>query len=389
MNEFIILMASLMSIVAISIDAMLPALGTIGHDLGVSDPNQAQYIIAFLFVGMTLGQLLSGPISDAIGRKKILYYGLALYCVGSVVCYLSTSMDAMLIGRLIQGVGVSGPYVSAVAIVRDKFHGREMARIMSLVMVIFILVPTVAPTLGQGILFFGSWRLIFLLYIILSIMLTIWLAFRLEETLAPENRIPFRLGNLWHGLKEVVKCRLTVCYTICMGLSFGAFIGYLNSCQQIFQVQFQTGKLFTVYFGGLALVFGLASLVNSKFVEKLGMRYICSRSTLCITASSALFLGLHYIMPVQFWMFLVYAGLMLFCFGLMFGNLNALAMEKMGHIAGLASAVIGASSSAISMVLGTYIGQQYDNTLIPVTEGFLVLSILSLIIMKMAKEPQQ
>jgi MFS transporter, DHA1 family, multidrug resistance protein len=381
MNSFIILMASLMSIVAISIDAMLPALGVIGKDLAITNANHAQYIIGFIFFGMTIGQLICGPLSDALGRKKILYVGLTLYTIGSTICFTSTSLAMMLLGRFIQGLGVSGPYVSAVAIVRDKYSGRDMARIMSLVMVIFILVPAIAPSLGQAILLFSSWRAIFLFYIMYAIVILLWIYFQLEETLPPEKRIAFNPANLVHGFKEILQNRMTVCYTMCMGICFGSIIGYLNSSRQIFQDQFHTGKLFTVYFGLLALVIGAASFVNSHFVQKYGMRHICKRAMITIVATSAVFLAVNLVLPVQLWMFLLYAAILFFSFGMMFGNLNSIAMEPMGHIAGIASAIIGASSSAVSMVLGALIGQLYNNTLIPITLGFLLLGILSVITM--------
>ncbi len=384
-REFTILMASMMSIVAISIDAFLPALGMVGRDLNLTNPNHAQYLIGFIFLGMALGQLVCGPLSDALGRKKVLYAGIALYLAGSAVCLVADNLGMMLCGRFLQGLGVSGPYVSAISIVRDKYSGRHMARVMSVIMTIFILVPAIAPTLGQAILLLASWRGIFLLYILYALTVVTWLYFRLEETLPPSKRVPFNPHNLWHGLCEVAGNRATRFYTICMGICFGSFIGYLSSSQQIFQVQFDAGKMFTVYFGALALVLGGASMVNSRLVEGLGMRYICTRSFMCIVGASLLFLGLHAFAEIQLWMFLIYAAILFFCFGLVFGNLNALAMEPMGHIAGTASAVIGCTSSVISMTLGAIIGQMYNNTLIPVASGFMVLGILALACMRLAE----
>lgn len=383
-REFTILMASMMSIVAISIDAFLPALGMVGRDLRLANPNHAQYLIGFLFLGMALGQLVCGPLSDALGRKKILYAGIALYLVGSVTCLFAGSLGMMLCGRFLQGIGVSGPYVSAISIVRDKYSGRHMARVMSVIMTIFILVPAIAPTLGQAILFWASWRAIFMLYILYALTVGTWLFFRLEETLPPEKRVPFNPHNLWHGLCEIAGNRSTLLYTICMGICFGSFIGYLNSSQQIFQVQFGAGKMFTVYFGALALVLGGASMVNSRLVESLGMRHICKASFACIVIASFIFLGLHALVEIRLWMFLIYAAILFFSFGLVFGNLNALAMEPMGHIAGTASAVIGSSSSILSMTLGAMIGQMYDNTLIPVASGFMMLGLLALICVMLA-----
>lgn len=383
-GEFVTLMAFLMSIVALSIDAMLPALGYIGEDLRVTHPNQAQYVIGCIFIGMAAGQLICGPLSDAIGRKRVIYGALLLYLIGSVICYGAGSLDMMLVGRLIQGVGVAGPYVCSVSIVRDKYSGRQMARVMSLVMMIFIMVPAIAPTIGQGILTVGSWRDIFILYVVYATVVIAWLGVRLEETLTPENRVSFTAAHVVNGFKEVFSNRITISYTLCMGLFFGSFIGYLNSAQQIFQVQFQTGEMFTVYFGGLALIMGVSSLLNSRIVERFGMRYLSIRAILMITISSVVFFVIHYIVPVQFWMFLMYIGILFFSLGLLIGNLNALAMEPMGHIAGIAAAIIGAVSSVIAMTLGTAIGQMYDNTLLPMVTGFALLGTLSFLIMKYA-----
>lgn len=388
-KEFIVLMATLMSVVAISIDAALPSLGVIGKDLGATTSNQTQFIISFIFAGMALGQLISGPLSDALGRKKILYGGLTLYLIGSVICLFSNTMEIMLFGRFIQGLGVSGPYISTVSIVRDKFSGRSMARVMSLVMMIFIMVPTIAPALGQGLLYLGSWHYIFVLYIIYALFVMMWSKLRLEETHPIEKRIPFSLKNIIHGAKTVLGNRATTCYLVCMGAVFGALIGYLSSCRQIFQEQFEIGDMFVVFFGLQAMSFGVSSMVNSFLVERLGMRYLSFVAVGGILLSSSLFLGIILTIDVTFWMFFVYAVLLLFNFGLLFGNLNALAMEPMGHIAGIASAIIGSFSSVISLVLGTTIGQLYDGTLVPIVSGFFCLGLLALTFMLLAEKRKQ
>lgn len=383
-GEFTLLVALLMSIVAISIDALLPALGVIPKDIPLAYPNQAQLIISALFLGMAIGQLVCGPMSDATGRKKVLYSGIFLFLVGSTLCFFAQDINTLLIGRFIQGLGVSGPYVSAISIVRDKYVGREMAKVMSLVMMIFILVPAIAPTLGQSILLVASWRYVFVLYIAYAVSIGLWIFLRLEETLPVENRIPLSAKGFYDGFKEVICNRVTMGYTLCMGLFFGSFIGYLNSSQQIFQGLFHTGKMFTVYFGVLALVFGVSSLINSRFVEKWGMHFISQRAVLGVVVSSTCFLALHGVCEIQLWMFMTYIALLFFAFGLIFGNVNAMAMEPMGHVAGIASAVIGSVSSIISMVIGTFIGQMYNNTLIPMTIGFLVMTSLALVTMKIA-----
>ncbi len=384
-GEFTLLTALLMSIVAISIDALLPALGFIRADIPLQHPNQAQYLISAIFLGMAFGQLVCGPLSDATGRKKVLYGGIALYLLGSLICFFAEDINGLLLGRFIQGLGVSGPYVSAISIVRDKYVGRDMARIMSLVMLIFIMVPAIAPSLGQAVLLISSWRYIFVLYIVYALIIGVWIFARLEETLPPEKRIPLSLAGFAAGFKEVVTHPVTMSYTLCMGLFFGSFMGYLNSSQQIFQGLYGTGKLFTVYFGLLALLFGLASLFNSRFVGKWGMDLIASWATKTIVISSAAFLVLQWFISPGLSLFLAYAAVLFFCFGLVFGNVNAMAMEPMGHVAGIASAVIGAVSSIISMTLGTWIGQMFNNTLLPITLGFFFLGGLAYGVMRIAR----
>lgn len=383
-TEFTILIALLMSIIAISIDALLPALGIIRQDLGIIEANKAQLIISAIFLGMAIGQLIAGPLSDATGRKKILYLGVSLFLVGSLICLFAKDLNTLLLGRFIQGLGVSGPYVSAMSVVRDQYVGAQMAKIMSIVMLIFMGVPAVAPSLGQGIMLIADWRSIFIFYVGYALLITLWIFLRLEETLPKEKRIAFSTGSFIAGFKEVLTNRVTTGYTLSMGLFFGGLIGYLNSSQQIFQVQFNTGKLFTVYFGLLALLFGAASLGNSFVVEKMGMRKIAGLAVRGMMISSAIFLGLHYLTDIHLWMFLIFAGAIFFCFGFIFGNINAIAMEPMGHVAGIAAAIIGSVSSIIALVIGTAIGQAYNNTLIPVTCGFLVLSSLACITMYFA-----
>lgn len=388
-NEFTVLMALLMSIVAISIDALLPALGVIGSDLRVTNINHTQLLISVIFLGMGLGELLAGPLSDAIGRRKVLFAGIGIYLVGSVVCYFAASFEILMVGRLIQGIGVAGPYISSVTVVRDKYSGRQMAQLMSVIMMIFIMVPAIAPALGQGILYLADWRGIFLLYIGYALAVGVWILFRLEETLPVEKRTPLTRKSFAHGFREVVGNRATASYMVCMGICFGSFMGYLNSSRQIFQDMFGAGDMFALYFGLLALVLGSASLLNSRFVVKLGMHYIGTRAFAAVAISSALFLTVHLIVDIQLWMFLAYAAVLFFSFGLVFGNLNALAMEPMGHIAGMATAIIGAVSSVISMGLGSMIGQMFNGTLIPMTWGFLSLSLVCLALMAYANGKRQ
>ncbi len=385
-KEFTLLMALLMSVVAISIDALLPALGIIGGELGVTNPNQVQLIIGFIFGGMAIGQLIAGPFSDALGRKPVLYTGIALYLCGSVFCYFARDFELLLTGRFIQGLGVAAPYVTAMSVVRDKYSGQGMARVMSLVMMIFIMVPAIAPSLGQAVMHFAGWRAIFMLYIAYSIVIGLWIALRLEETLPREHRMKLTLSGFVHGARTVISNRTTVIYMTCMGLCFGSFIGYLGASQQIFQDQFKVGETFSLYFGALALVFGASSFANSFFVSRFPMRTICMSAMGAVVGISVLFLAVHGLVAVvTLPMFLVYAAVVFFAFGMMFGNLNAIAMEPMGDVAGMASALIGATSSLIALLLGTAIGQLYDNTLVPIITGFMVLGTIAWLLMRLEK----
>lgn len=374
-REFALLMALLMSIVSFSIDAVLPALGEIGRVFDLKNNNQTQWVIIGIFSGMTIGQLIAGPLSDAIGRKRILFTGIIIYFLGSLLCFTTQSFEWFLVGRFIQGVGVSGPYVASISIVRDKYSGAQMARIMSLIMMVFMVAPAIAPSLGQLIIHFFGWREIFVLYMVYATVVGAWVALRLEETLLPENRLPMRLQAFQEGFKEVVSNKTTMSYLLCAGFCFGGFIGYLGTSQQIFMQQFgKTGQEFSAYFAVLAGVMGIASFTNSKIVMKFGMRPICICGFLGLCLISLVFLGVQLLgVAVSFWMFMLYACILFLLFGTLFGNLNAIAMEPMGHVAGMASAIIGAASSVLSLILASIIGQLYNGTLIPMTGGFVIL----------------
>lgn len=374
-HEFALLMALLMSIVSFSIDAVLPALGEIGRVFDLKNNNQTQWVIIGIFSGMTIGQLIAGPLSDAIGRKRILFTGIVIYFLGSLLCFTTQSFEWFLVGRFIQGIGVSGPYVASISIVRDKYSGAQMARIMSIIMMVFMVAPAIAPSLGQLIIHFFGWREIFVLYMAYATVVGVWVVLRLEETLLPENRLPMRLRAFREGFKEVVSNKTTMSYLLCAGFCFGGFIGYLGTSQQIFMQQFgKTGQEFSAYFAVLAGVMGVASFTNSKIVMKFGMRPICIYGLLGLCLISLVFLGIQLLgVAVSFWMFMLYACILFLLFGTLFGNLNAIAMEPMGHVAGMASAIIGAASSVLSLILASIIGQLYDGTLIPMTGGFVIL----------------
>ena len=269
--EFVILVALIISLVALSIDAMLPALPEIATDLGVEDINDSQFVISVFFAGMALGQMFFGPLSDSVGRRPAILSGFVVFAVGCVLAIVAADFEQMLWGRFLQGIGAAGPRIVSIALVRDQYKGREMARVMSFVMTVFILVPVFAPAVGQLILSLADWRFIFVMFLGLALVIGIWFWKRQPETLTKERRIVFSLAQLILDTTAILRIRVALGYTLTMGLIFGAFIGYLSSSQQIFQVQYQLNQLFPLYFGILACSVGCASLVNARLVVRFGM----------------------------------------------------------------------------------------------------------------------
>jgi MFS transporter, DHA1 family, multidrug resistance protein len=375
--EFVALVAILMAIMAMSIDSMLPAMGIIATELGAPEPNDRQLILSMLFGGLTIGLLFYGPLSDAIGRRRALVLGLVLFVAGSLLCALATSFPMLLAGRLLQGFGAAGPRIVSVAMVRDLHQGRAMARIMSIAMSIFILVPVFAPAIGQGVLLVGSWRVIFAGLAVMGLIAFIWFVARQPETLSEHRRKPFTPGGLWRAVVEVAKNRVTLGYIFATGCIFGAFVGYLNSTQQIFAEAYGLGAAFPLYFGSLALAFGGASLLNAQLVMKFGMQYLSMRAGVALSVIAVALmvteLALGGLPPL--WLFMGACGAIFFCAAILFGNYNALAMEPMGHIAGSASAIIGTATTGLSLLIGTVIGQAYDGTALPVAIGFAVMGM--------------
>jgi len=379
--EFVLLVSMMMSLTALSIDAMLPALPQIGRDLNVQNPNDRQLVVSLIFLGLAFGQLFFGPLSDKTGRKPAIYAGYGLFIAGSLLSMFAISFPMMLIGRFLQGAGVSAPRAVTLALVRDRYEGRAMARVMSFVMTVFILVPMIAPILGQTILLFSGWRSIFGVFILLAAITLIWFALRMPETLAAENRAPFSLKRILRTATEIIKIRPALAYTVTAGLVGGAHLGYLNSAQQVFQEQYALGELFPLFFAIIAFSIGLASFLNARLVVRFGMRLLVRWALLVIFGLSIVAIAGALLSAGQppLWLLMAYLMLVFFCIGILFGNMNALAMEPLGHIAGIGAAIVGSLSTLISMLLGTVIGQNYNGTIIPLVIGLAVLTGLSII----------
>ncbi|KLN59933.1 MFS transporter [Kiloniella spongiae] len=382
-GEFIALMAFLMSLVALSIDAVMPALPLLGQELAVANPNDVQLVIGIIFFGLATGQIFFGPWSDSIGRKPVIYCGLVIFIIGSIISATATDFDIMLLGRLLQGVGASGPRTISVALVRDQFEGRAMARIMSFIMAVFIIVPTIAPALGLSIMIFFDWQAIFYSFFLLASIVLFWFVCRQPETLSKENRISLTFGHFWNGIKTILTNKQALAYTLAAGIIFGAFIGYLTSAQQIFQDIYGITELFPLYFAILSLSIGAASLTNANLVMRFGMRKLSKIALIAMTILAILFLIPATLASGQphLWSFMIYMMLSFFCIGILFGNFNTLAMEPLGKLAGLGSAVVGSLTTYICMAIGITIGQNYNNTVLPLVYAFATLGLISLGIM--------
>ncbi len=383
-GEFVALMALMFSTIAFSIDAMLPALPVMAQDLSPDAPNLVQLVVTIFVLGMGTGTLFAGPISDALGRRRVVAAGIVLYAIGAVVAARAQTLEMLLAARFVQGLGAAGPRVVTVAMVRDLYKGRAMAQVMSFVMTVFILVPAIAPAIGAGIIAVFDWRAVFLSFVVFGVVSGGWMLMRQPETLPPERRRPLRIATLRAALREVLTDRMVLTYIAALSLGFGQMFAYLSSAPQIFAEVYDRQASFPFWFAGVALFAGTASLVNARLVMRLGMRRLATAAfAVQATASAAMLVLLTMALPTpgDFAVFFAYMCVAFFMIGLTFGNLNALALETMGHIAGLAAAVVGAVSTMLAVVIAIPIGLLYDGTPVPVVAGVAVCSSLAFLLM--------
>ncbi|MCY4394169.1 MAG: multidrug effflux MFS transporter [Rhodospirillaceae bacterium] len=386
LGEFIPLVALLMALVALAIDAVLPALPAIGRDLAVPRRNDLQYVITALFLGLGIGQILFGPLSDGIGRKPAIYAGLVLFMGGCLTSIFAPSFEAMIAGRILQGIGIAGPHTVIIALLRDRYEGRQMARLMSFAMAVFILVPTVAPALGQGIQWLGGWRAIFVAFLAIAAIAFAWFGLRQPETLPADRRRPLTPAAIGSAVREVLKTRTALGFILAAGCIYAPFVAYLSSAQQIFQEAYRTGPLFPACFAVLALALGGASLVNGRLVMKFGMRRIAGTAAVSVILVSAIAWPVAYAfggLP-PLWLFMAYMILVFLGVGLLFGNLYALAMEPLGHIAGVGAAVVASASTIMSVPLGSIVGQSFDGTMYVLIAAFAVFGAAAFAAMRWA-----
>ncbi|MDA7963827.1 multidrug effflux MFS transporter [Ruegeria sp.] len=379
-GEFIALIAMMFATIAFSIDSMLPALPEIGAQLSPDDVNRAQLILTSFVLGMGIGTFFTGPISDAIGRKPVIYGGAGLYILAAGLAWTSSSLEMVLAARVLQGLGAAGPRVVAMAIIRDLYSGREMARIVSIAMMIFTLVPAIAPMLGAGMIAVAGWRGIFISFILFALVIILWMTARLPESLAPENRRPFRPPLLISAVKEMFAhptVRLSIMVqTLCMGMLFTM----LTMVQPVYDIIYDRADSFPFWFAVVAIISGSASLLNAAIVVRLGMRRIVTYAfgAQILITSAVIALSLIGLSSAgSFALFVFWQTTIFFMAGVTIGNLNAIAMEPMGHIAGMAASVIGSIATVLAVVIAAPIGLLFDGSITPLTFGTLTMCVIA------------
>lgn len=385
-REFVALIAALMALNALGIDSMLPALPAMSKSLGMTLDNQRQWIISAFMFGFGTAQLFYGPVADRFGRRPVLIVSLSLFVITSLIAAFADSFQTMIAARLLQGIGAASSRVLTVSIVRDCYSGRKMARVMSLALIVFLLVPILAPSIGQLILLVAPWPWIFIALSGYAAVVVLWAALRLPETLHPEYRTPISPGTLAAAVREVLSNRYSLGYTLASTLLFGGLIGFINSVQQIFADVFHEMSLFTVVFALCASVMGAASFLNSRIVERLGTRLVSHAALIGFIAVSGIHLAIAASGHETIWSFGLLQAITMGCFGLAASNFGSMAMEPLGRIAGTASSIQGSISSLGGALVGVIIGQSFDGTTVPVAQGYFVLGVLAMIVVLVTEE---
>lgn len=376
--EFVCMIALMMAINALAIDSMLPALPQIGEAMGVANANSRQWVITAYLLGFGTLQIVYGPLADRFGRKPVMMFGAGLYVVFSLVAVLAPTFETLILARIGQGMGSAAARVLAVSIVRDRYSGRTMARVMSLSFLVFLGVPIIAPSLGQTILLFAPWEAIFGVLAFAGIALMLWTGFRLPETLDPKDRQPIAARRIFDAFRESVTNRTSIGYTLAMTAISGALFGFINSSQQIFFDVFDAPGLFTTVFACIAGGIALASVINARLVEALGSRLIGHSALLGFITFGAVHMVVAFSGHEAIWTFGILQGCTMFCFGLLAGNFGSMAMEPMGHIAGTASSAQGFISTLGGSMTGFLIGQQFDGSVVPMTVGITICGLAAL-----------
>src|SRR5271155_2301760 len=376
--EFVVLAAATMSTQAIAIDAMLPAFPTIVRALDVADPNHAQWIVTAYMSGLGVGQLFWGMMSDRFGRRPILLGGLSLYVVAALVCSLTGSFNTLLAWRFVHGLAAASVTVTR-SVVRDLYSGRQMARVMSLTFVVFLAVPIIAPTLGQLILMVARWRYIFVVFAVFAAMVAVWGFWRLPETLHPEYRMTLTRKHVLNAAKLVLGTRASIFYTLAMMVMFGTIMAYVGMVAQIFAEVFHRPKLMPSMFALCAIFMGFAAYLNSRIVERVGMRLISHTALICFIVVT----GLHVLVAAlgveQIWTFVALQSITMATFSLSVSNFGAMAMEPVGSVAGIGASLQGFISTGAAALVAALIGRSYHGSIVPIPRGALCCGLIALV----------
>ncbi|MCC5955421.1 MAG: multidrug effflux MFS transporter [Natronohydrobacter sp.] len=387
-GEFVALMALMMASVAFSLDAMLPALPQIGQELSPDAPARGQLVITSFVLGLGLGTLICGPVSDAYGRKSVLLVGIALYLMGAVLAIMAQSLEMLLAARFLQGIGGAAPRVVATAMVRDLYEGRVMARVTSIIMTLFVLVPALAPAIGAGIMWLSHWRMIFLAFVVFGLVAGLWLTLRQPETLPPERRRALRPRQIGAALVEILTNPRVMIYVLALTFAFAPLYVWLSNLPMIFDDVYARASTFPFWFALTAVVAGTASIGNAKLVLRFGMQRIATLAFLWQLSISLVFLGLLTIGLPDPWDFGLFVGFMcagFFSIGLTFGNLNALAMQPLGHMAGIGASVVMSFSTVCAALISLPISLAYDGTPLPLIAGMMLCAAMALALMLLAR----
>jgi len=376
-REFVALAAAMLSTQAIAVDAMLPALPTIVRELHVANANHGQWVVTAYVIGVGLGQLFWGLMSDRFGRRPVLLSGLTLYTLAAVLCGLTNSFEALLGWRLLHGLAAASVVVTR-SVIRDLYSGRPMARVLSLTFVIFLMVPIIAPSLGQLILLLAPWRYIFIVFGVFALSIGVWALLRLPETLHPEFRLTLTRSHIFNAVRLVLGNRISLCYTLAITVMFGSLLAYVGMVQQIFADVFHRASLMPTMFALCAVFMGFASLLNSRIVERLGMRRISHAALLLYIGVTLVHVLVAALGLENLWTFVALQSATMACFSLAVSNFGAMAMEPLGAIAGVGASIQGFTTTFGGALVGAAIGRQFSNSTLPLAGGALASGLVCL-----------
>ncbi|RFC65742.1 MULTISPECIES: multidrug effflux MFS transporter [Mesorhizobium] len=383
--EFIAICAGLMALNALAIDIMLPGLQEIGATLGVTNENHRQYVISAYFGGMAAGLLFYGPLSDRFGRRPPLMFGLSVYILAAIGAVFAPTFEWLLALRVIQGIGAASTRVIAVSMVRDRFGGRAMAEVMSLIFMVFMIIPVLAPNIGQLVMLFSTWHMIFAVMATIALAIAIWAFVRMPETQHPEDRRSIELRSILQGFGIVLSNRVSLGYTIASTTVFGALFGFINSAQQVYVGIYHLGVWFPIVFAAIAGMMAVSSFLNSRLVGKFGMRRLSHSALIGFIIVSSIWLVWSLTGPVPLPVFIVLFAAAMFQFGWIGSNFNAIAMEPLGHIAGTAASIQGFMQTLGGGLIGAFVGQQFDGTVTPLAAGFAGVGLVGLVMVLIAE----